>query len=341
MDAKTVLVTGGAGYIGSHTAIELLGAGHNVVVVDNFDNSSPRSVAALEKIAGRSVTMVQGDLVDPGVARKLFVDHPIDAVIHFAAYKAVGESVAQPLRYYRNNLDSTLNLLEAMGEAGCRRFVFSSSCTVYGNPEAVPITEDSPLAAVNPYGRTKLVNEEMLRDLFVAQPDWRISLLRYFNPVGAHPSGELGEDPRGVPQNLMPYLMQVGVGRLAKLQVYGDDYPTRDGTCIRDYIHVVDLALGHLAALASLDALGPGCRSHNLGTGTGTTVLEMVAAASAAVGHPLPYEIVARRPGDAMEVWADPTLANAELGWRATRTVADMCTDHWRWQSTHPNGFGD
>jgi UDP-glucose 4-epimerase len=336
-----VLVTGGAGYIGSHTAVELLGAGHDVVVVDNFANSSPRAIAAVEAIAGRAVTLVEGDLTDPGVPAKLFGEHAIDAVIHFAAYKAVGESVAYPLRYYRNNLDSTLNLLDAMADVGCRRFVFSSSCTVYGNPERVPITEDSPLRAVNPYGRTKLLNEELLRDLAVAQPDWHISLLRYFNPVGAHRSGDLGEDPRGVPQNLMPYLMQVAVGRRDKLEVYGSDYPTRDGTCVRDYIHVVDLALGHLAALDSLDRLGPGCRAHNLGTGHGTTVLEMVAAASAAVGRDLPYELAPRRAGDAGEVWADPSLAAGELRWRAERTVADMCADHWRWQSRHPHGFLD
>ncbi|MDH4147126.1 MAG: UDP-glucose 4-epimerase GalE [Acidimicrobiia bacterium] len=338
---RTILVTGGAGYIGSHTAVELLAAGHDVVIIDNFDNSSPAAVEAVRTISGRDVTLVEGDVGDSVVLDKVFANHPVDAVVHFAAHKAVGESVAVPLRYYRNNIAATAVLAEAMQRHGCRRLVFSSSCTVYGEPDRVPITEDFPLIAVNPYGRTKLVCEEMLRDVAAAEPDWHVSLLRYFNPVGAHPSGDLGEDPRGIPNNLMPYIMQVAVGRREMLSVFGGDYPTRDGTCIRDYIHVVDLARGHLAALDALDRHGPGCRAFNLGTGRGTTVLEMLAAASRAVGGPIPHEVVARRPGDAMEVYADPSAAQAELAWRAELDVDQMCVDHWRWQSKHPRGFVD
>jgi len=338
---STVLVTGGAGFIGSHTCVELLGAGHEVVVIDNFDNSSPKALDAVERLAGRQVTLFEGDAADRAALDVLFATHHIDAVIHFAALKAVGESVSDPLRYYRNNLGSTIALLGAMREAGCRNLVFSSSCTVYGNPDTVPIVESSPLEAVNPYGRTKLVSEEIMRDVSAAEAGWRIVLLRYFNPVGAHPSGELGEDPRGVPNNLMPYLMQVAVGRREKLSVFGGDYPTRDGTAIRDYIHVVDLAQGHVAALDVMAEFAPGCRPFNLGTGTGTTVLELIAAAAQEIGRPVPYEIVDRRAGDAVEVWADPTEANTVLRWRATRDVHDMCRDHWNWQSRHPYGFAD
>jgi UDP-glucose 4-epimerase len=337
----TVLVTGAAGFIGSHTCVELLAAGYEVVGIDNFDNSSPRAVDAVAAIAGRPMSFVAGDVSEPAALDGLFEGHRVDAVIHFAAYKAVGESVAQPLKYYRNNLGSTVALLDAMERHGVGRLVFSSSCTVYGEPDRVPITEDHPLRAVNPYGHTKLVSEEMMRDVAAARPELAVVLLRYFNPVGAHPSGELGEDPRGVPNNLMPYLMQVAVGRRDALSIFGGDYPTRDGTCVRDYIHVVDLAQGHLAALEAIDDLGGGCRAVNLGTGQGTTVLEMVAAASAAVGRDLPYRIVDRRPGDAVEVYADPTLARQLLGWKTTRTVDDMCADHWRWQSRHPYGFAD
>lgn len=338
--AETVLVTGGAGYIGSHTTVELLQAGHEVVVVDNLTNASPVALDAVARLAGRPVReLVVADVADAAALDDLFTRHHIDAVVHFAALKAVGESVAEPLRYYANNVGGLLGLLGAMGRHGVRRLVFSSSCTVYGEPAEVPITEDFPRRGVNPYGRTKLICEDVLRDLAAAEPGWRISLLRYFNPVGAHPSGELGEDPRGVPNNLMPYLMQVAVGRRERLAVFGGDYPTRDGTCVRDYLHVVDLAQGHLAALDALDGAGDGCRAYNLGTGTGTTVLELLAAASEAVGRPLPYEVVDRRPGDAVEVYADPSLAQSELGWKSTRSVAEMCRDHWRWQSAHPFGF--
>jgi UDP-glucose 4-epimerase len=336
----TILVTGGAGYIGSHTCIALLDAGHDVVVIDNFDNSSPQALDAVRRVTGRDLAVVAADVADADVLDTVFAGHPIDAVLHFAGLKAVGESVAEPLRYYRNNLGSTFALVDAMERHGVTRIVFSSSCTVYGEADRVPLTEDTPVDAKSPYGRTKLFIEQVLRDVCIARPTWHASVLRYFNPVGAHPSGELGEDPRGIPNNLMPFLMQVAVGRRPRLSVFGGDYPTRDGTCVRDYIHVMDLAEGHLAALAALDAEGPGWHVYNLGTGTGTTVLEIVAAASDAVGHPLPYEIVARRPGDVVEVYADPSRAQRILGWRATRSVHDMCRDHWRWQSTHPYGFG-
>ncbi|MEZ5266668.1 MAG: UDP-glucose 4-epimerase GalE [Acidimicrobiales bacterium] len=338
---STVLVTGGAGFIGSHTCVELLDAGYDVVAIDNFDNSSPKALDAVQALTGKAVTLVEGDVSDRAVLDAVFAAHPIEAVIHFAALKAVGESVADPLRYYRNNLGSTIALLSAMDAASCRKLVFSSSCTVYGEPEQVPISESSPLQAVNPYGRTKLTSEDIMRDVAASDPSWRIILLRYFNPVGAHPSGELGEDPRGVPNNIMPYLMQVAVGRRDKLSVFGGDYPTRDGTCIRDYIHVVDLAQGHLAALEVIDELPAGCLPLNLGTGTGTTVLELVAAAEQVIGRPVPHEIVDRRPGDAVEVWADPATANEVLRWKTTRDVVDMCRDHWNWQSKHPYGFGD
>jgi UDP-glucose 4-epimerase len=337
---RTVLVTGGAGYIGSHTCIELLDAGHDVVVVDNFVNSVPAALEAVRRVSGRDLETVVADVADRDALEAVFARHPIDAVVHFAGLKAVGESVAQPVRYYANNLGSTFTLVETMRRHGVGRLVFSSSCTVYGDSERVPLAEDAPLGAKSPYGRTKLFIEEILRDAAAADPGLHVSLLRYFNPVGAHPSGELGEDPRGVPNNLMPFLMQVAVGRRDRLRVFGGDYPTRDGTCVRDYIHVVDLAQGHVAALDVLDEQGPGCRAVNLGTGTGTTVLEIVAAASRAVGRDLPYEIVDRRPGDVVEVYADPSYAQESLRWKATRTVDDMCVDHWRWQSTHPWGFG-
>jgi UDP-glucose 4-epimerase len=335
----SVLVTGGAGYIGSHTCVELLAAGWDVVALDNFGNSSPRALDAVRALAGRDLVVAEADVTDAGGLDAVLDAHPVDAVVHFAAHKSVGESVADPLRYYANNVVGLLTLIEAMERHGVRRLVFSSSCTVYGEPDRVPVDESSPLRAANPYGRSKLICEDILRDLAASRPEWSISLLRYFNPVGAHPSGELGEDPRGVPSNLMPYLMQVAVGRRERLTVFGDDYPTRDGTCVRDYLHVVDLARGHLAALGAMGEGAAGCRAFNLGTGRGTTVLEIVAAASAAVGRPLPYEIRARRPGDAVEVYADPSLARTALGWEATRSVEDMCADHWRWQSRHPFGF--
>jgi UDP-glucose 4-epimerase len=338
---STILVTGGAGYIGSHTCIELLAAGHDVVVVDNFANSTPAALDAVRRVAGRDLAFVEGDVADPAVLDAAFGDHGVDAVIHFAGLKAVGESVAEPIRYYATNLGTTVALLEVMDRHGVRDLVFSSSCTVYGDPDRVPLTEDTPVGAASPYGRTKLFIEQLLADVAVARPEWSISVLRYFNPVGAHESGELGEDPRGIPNNLMPFLMQVAVGRRPHLSVFGGDYPTRDGTCIRDYIHVVDLAKGHLAALEALERQGPGWHVYNLGTGVGSTVLEVIAAASAAVGRDLPYQIVDRRPGDVVQVYADPARAEQVLGWRATRDLHAMCRDHWRWQSTHPWGFGE
>jgi UDP-glucose 4-epimerase len=338
--AQTILVTGGAGYIGSHTVVELLAQGTQVVVIDDFDNSSPAAVAAVERITGLPVALVQANIDDAAALDGIFGEHEIDAVIHFAGLKAVAESVEAPLRYYRRNVASSVTLLEAMDRHGVRDLVFSSSATVYGMPDVVPVRESAPLTTLNPYGRTKLIIEDMCRDLAASDPAWRIVLLRYFNPVGAHASGEIGEDPRGIPNNLMPFIMQVAVGRRAELSVYGDDYPTHDGTCIRDYIHVVDLAEGHLAALDRLENLGPGCHAVNLGTGRGTTVLEMVAAAGAAVGTPIPYKVVGRRPGDAAAVYADPTHAREVLRWEATRGIDDMCADHWRWQHTHPEGYG-
>jgi UDP-glucose 4-epimerase len=338
---RTVLVTGGAGYIGSHTCVALLDAGWSVVVVDNFANSSPEALARVRELAGGDLEHHDVDLLDePGLDRVL-ASRPVDAVVHFAGLKAVGESVAEPLRYYRNNVAGTVNLLAAMGRAGVRDLVFSSSCTVYGEASDPPIDETAPLAPFSPYGRTKFVIEEMLRDVAAAPGDpWRVLLLRYFNPCGAHPSGRIGEDPRGVPGNLMPFAMQVAVGRLPELTVFGDDYDTPDGTCIRDYIHVDDLAAGHLAALDALDRVD-GVEAVNLGTGVGTSVLEVVEAVSSAIGRPLPHRIGPRRPGDVTAVWADPTRAGRLLGWKATRSVAEMCADHWRWQQANPDGYGD
>jgi UDP-glucose 4-epimerase len=338
---STILVTGGAGYIGSHTCVALLDAGHDVVVVDDFVNSSPRALDAVRRVTGRDVVVVEADVADDGALDAAFAARRIDAVIHFAGLKAVGESVVEPVRYYRNNLGSTLELVDAMARHGVDRLVFSSSCTVYGQPDVVRLAEDTRLRPESPYGHTKLFIEQILRDVAVARPTWRVSVLRYFNPVGAHESGELGVDPRGIPNNLMPFLMQVAVGRRPQLNVYGGDYPTRDGTCVRDYIHVVDLAHGHLAALAALEAEAPGWRAYNLGTGVGSTVLEVIAAAREAVGHDLPYEIVGRRAGDVAEVYADPSRAERALGWKAERDLRAMCRDHWRWQSAHPWGFGD
>jgi UDP-glucose 4-epimerase len=337
--SRTVLVTGGAGYIGSHTAIELLNAGDDVVVIDNFDNSSPKAIDVVRELTGRDLTLVEGDLADRALTESVFASHSIDAVIHFAGLKAVGESVEKPLHYYRTNLGSTMTLLEVMDAHDVRNLVFSSSCTVYGDPDEVPIAESTPLQeAASPYGRTKLFIEDMLRDVCASNDTWRFSLLRYFNPVGAHESGRIGEDPSGIPNNLMPFVMQVAVGKRDKLTVFGNDYETRDGTNIRDYIHVVDLAQGHLAALNELES-GPGCRAFNLGTGTGSTVLEVIAAAEAAVGRPIAHEIGDRRPGDVVAVWADPSKATEVLGWTAKLTLDDMCRDHWRWQEMNPDGF--
>ncbi len=333
-----VLLTGGAGYIGSHTAVELLEAGHEVVVVDSLVNSHAEALRRVERITGRTVAFHKVDCVDAEALRRVFAEHRIDAVIHLAGLKAVGESVEQPLRYYRNNLDALLSLTEVMDEHGVRNLVFSSSATVYGDPERVPITEDSPLAATNPYGTTKLFAERILRDLTEADPRWHVVSLRYFNPIGAHPSGLIGEDPQGVPNNLFPYIAQVAAGRRERLDVFGDDYDTPDGTGVRDYLHVVDLAQGHLAAMDRI-ADTAGLRVYNLGTGEGTSVLEGLRAFERAVGGPIPYAVVDRRPGDIAVCFADASAAARDLGWKAVRTVDDACRDAWRWQSSNPGGF--
>jgi UDP-glucose 4-epimerase len=333
-----VLLTGGAGYIGSHTAVECLAAGHEVVVFDNLSNSSVKSLDRVAQIAGKSVTFVQGDIRERAGLRALFTRHAIDAVVHFAGLKAVGESVEKPLLYYDNNIAGSIALFEEMTAAGVKSVVFSSSATVYGDPATVPITEDFPLSATNPYGRSKLFIEEMLRDIALADAGWNIALLRYFNPVGAHESGLIGEDPRGIPNNLMPYVAQVAVGRRPQLSVFGGDYPTPDGTGVRDYIHVVDLARGHVAALNKLLKLG-GVQTWNLGTGRGVSVLDMVHAFEAASGKPVPYRIVARRAGDVAQCWADPSRAARDLGWRAEYDLPRMCADAWRWQQGNPDGY--
>jgi UDP-glucose 4-epimerase len=333
-----ILVTGGAGYIGSHTTVELLGQGHDVTIVDNLCNSKEEAVRRIGGIAGRKPAFHRADLLDRPALDRVFAGARFDAVMHFAALKAVGESSQKPLAYYHNNLTGTLVLLEAMRAHGVRRIVFSSSATVYGVPEAVPLREDAPTCATNPYGWTKWMMEQILRDQHAAEPGWSVALLRYFNPVGAHASGRIGEDPNDIPNNLMPFVAQVAVGRRPKLRVFGGDYPTRDGTGVRDYIHVVDLALGHLAALDHL-AGRTELVTVNLGTGRGYSVLEMVRAFEKASGRPVPYEIVARRPGDVAECYADPALAQRLLGWRAARGVDEMCADQWRWQSQNPRGY--
>jgi UDP-glucose 4-epimerase len=335
-----VLVTGGAGYIGSHTVVELLNADYDVVVVDNLDNSCEESLKRVEALCGRSVEFHKVDILHRDALTAVFATKPVDAVIHFAALKAVGESVAQPLRYYHNNVTGTLVLCEVMMDLGVKNLVFSSSATVYGDPHKVPITEDFPLSATNPYGHSKLMMEQVLTDVQAANPDWNVALLRYFNPVGAHESGTIGEDPNGIPNNLLPYIAQVAVGRLERLSFFGGDYPTRDGTGVRDYIHVVDLAVGHLNALDKLTEC-PGLVVYNLGTGAGNSVLEMVDAFEKASGKKVPYRIVDRRPGDIAECYADPSLAKQELGWTATRGVDEMCADTWLWQSNNPNGYKD
>ena len=337
-----ILVTGGAGYIGSHTLVEILAAGHDAVVVDNLSNSSAESVRRVAELTGRTADLRVVDLLDEPVLDAVFAEAPVDAVIHFAGLKAVGESVAEPLRYHHNNVGGTLSLLRVMQRHGVRTLVFSSSATVYGAPEQMPIREEFPLGAVNPYGRTKQHIEELLVDLANAGEEpadgWHIGLLRYFNPVGAHPSGRIGEDPHGIPNNLLPFIAQVAVGRRDKLTVFGDDYPTPDGTCIRDYIHVVDLARGHLAALDRLPE-HPGATAWNLGTGHGSSVMEVLRAFETAAGAPIPYEIGSRRPGDAPVSYSDPSRAQADLGWRAERTLDQMCADHWRWQAQNPHGY--
>ncbi len=335
----TILVTGGAGYIGSHTCLELLQAGYDVVVVDNLSNSKEEALKRVQKLTGKSLTFHQVDLLDEVALNAVFQSDAIDAVIHFAGLKAVGESVTEPLRYYHNNVAGTINLCRVMQRFGVKEMVFSSSCTVYGEPHTVPITEDFPLSApTSPYGRTKLMLEDIFRDLYRADPEWNIVLLRYFNPVGAHPSGQIGEDPNGVPNNLLPYITQVAVGKLAQLSVFGGDYPTPDGTGVRDYIHVVDLAIGHLKALEQLKA-SPGLLTYNLGTGQGYSVLEMIAAFEKVAAKKIPYRIVQRRPGDTAAVYADPGKAERELGWRAERGLAEMCADAWNWQLQNPNGY--
>ncbi len=335
-----ILVTGGAGFIGSHTCVELLNAGHDVVVVDNLCNSSEESLRRVARIAGKPLAFRKADIRDRAALDAAFKDEgPIDAVIHFAALKAVAESVRIPLTYYGNNITGTISLCEAMSAAGCKNLVFSSSATVYGDPATVPIREDFPTpGATNPYGWSKLMMEQVLRDVQQADPVWNIILLRYFNPIGAHPSGLIGEDPAGIPNNLLPYVAQVAIGRLPCLSVFGNDYPTRDGTGVRDYIHVVDLAIGHLKALDKL-SYNPGLAIYNLGTGSGTSVLEVVAAFEKASGRKVPYTFRPRRPGDVAECWADPSKAERELGWKAERDIHAMCADAWRWQSQNPNGF--
>jgi len=336
-----VLVSGGAGYIGSHTVVQLVAAGHDVVVVDSFANAKPAVMARIEALTGTPVELHSFDLTDRDKTEHLFAGESIDAVIHFAGLKAVGESVAKPLEYYENNLGTTFSLVRAMRRHGVRKLVFSSSATVYGDNAPVPMTEDLPTSATNPYGWTKVMQEQILRDVALADPSWRIALLRYFNPVGAHPSGTMGEDPQGVPNNLMPFIAQVAVGRRDRLSVFGDDYPTPDGTGVRDYIHVEDLAAGHIAALGRLGSTDEPVSTWNLGTGHGTSVLELLHAFERAVGHELPYEVVGRRPGDIAASYADPTRAHEELGWYAAKTVDDMCADTWRWQSENPHGYPD
>ncbi|MFC9087232.1 UDP-glucose 4-epimerase GalE [Nocardiopsis dassonvillei] len=333
-----ILLTGGAGYIGSHTAVELVARGHQVVVLDNLVNSSEEAVRRVERITGARIPFVRGDCAEQGVVERVLVEHGIEAVVHFAGLKAVGESVSQPLRYYRNNLDALLTLAETMDRVGVRDLVFSSSATVYGDPDTVPIAEGSALRVTNPYGATKLFGERILEDLAVSAPDWRITVLRYFNPVGAHPSGLIGEDPNDIPNNLFPYISKVAAGRLPELTVFGDDYDTADGTGVRDYLHVVDLARGHVAALDHL-ASQKGLRAFNLGTGRGTSVLEAIRAFEAACGHAIPFRVGPRRDGDIATCFADPGLANRELGWRAEHTVAEACADAWRWQSANPDGY--
>jgi len=321
------------GYIGSHTCVELMKAGHDVVVVDNLSNASAAVQQRVEHIAGRPVVFAQVDVRDRAGLEAVFGAHQVDALIHFAGLKAVGESVQQPLRYYDNNVNGSVILFETMAKFGVKTLVFSSSATVYGDPASVPILEDFPLSATNPYGRSKLMVEEILRDLSKAEPEWRIALLRYFNPVGAHESGLIGEEPNGIPNNLVPYIAQVANGQREKLSVYGGDWPTPDGTGLRDYIHVVDLAIGHVKTLAKL-AQGPGTVTYNLGTGRGNSVLEMVKAFEAASGKVIPFQVVARRPGDIAKCYADPAKARDELGWTAERDIAQMCADSWRYQTT-------
>ncbi len=338
MGSKKILVTGGAGYIGSHTCLVLLEAGYDVIVVDNLANSKKESLKRVQQITGRNLVFHELDLLDKGALNGVFEGASIDSVIHFAGLKAVGESVSMPLRYYHNNVTGTLHLCEVMREHGVREMVFSSSATVYGDPRTVPILENFPLGPTNPYGRSKLMVEKILRDIYASGEEWNIALLRYFNPVGAHPGGLIGEDPIGIPNNLFPYITQVAVGRREALSVFGADYPTADGTGVRDYIHVMDLADGHLKALEKLEA-GPGIVTYNLGTGVGYSVLDVVKAFENASGRSIPYNIVKRRPGDIAACYADASKARNEMGWSAKRNLDDMCIDAWRWQSQNPEGY--
>ncbi|MCF2612911.1 MULTISPECIES: UDP-glucose 4-epimerase GalE [Fusobacterium] len=335
-----VLVTGGAGYIGSHTVVELLNVGKEVVIVDDLSNSSEKVVDRIEEITGKRPKFYKVNILDEEEFEKIFEENKIDSIIHFAGFKAVGESVAKPLAYYTNNLVNTLIVLNTMKKYGVRNLVFSSSATVYGDPHTCPILENFPLSTTNPYGSTKLMIEDILRDITKADKELNVAILRYFNPVGAHESGRIGEEPNGIPNNLMPYITKVAIGKLEMLSVYGNDYPTHDGTGVRDYIHVVDLALGHLKALEKLET-NPGLVTYNLGTGKGYSVLDMVKAFGKACGHEIPYKIVERRPGDVAMCYADPTKAKNELGWEAKYDLDRMCADSWRWQSNNPNGYND
>lgn len=336
-----ILVTGGAGYIGSHTCVELLNEGYEVVIVDNLDNSNAKAVDRIEQITGKKVTFYEKDIRDKEAMNDIFGREKPECVIHFAGLKAVGESVQKPLEYYENNINGTLVMLDAMRKNGCKNIIFSSSATVYGDPAFVPITEECPKGKItNPYGRTKSMLEEILTDLNVSDPEWNVILLRYFNPIGAHKSGLIGEDPKGIPNNLLPYVAQVAVGKLKCLGVFGNDYDTPDGTGVRDYIHVVDLARGHVKAINKIKE-NPGVKIYNLGTGNGYSVLQVVKAFSKACGHDVPYEIKPRRAGDIATCYADPSLAKKELGWVAEYGIDEMCADSWRWQSMNPNGYKD
>ena len=337
-----ILVTGGAGYIGSHTVVELLNAGHEVAVVDNLSNASVKSLERVEEITGKKVSFYEVDIRDDVTLEEVFKNEQPEAVIHFAGLKAVGESVEIPLKYFDNNIGGTLTLLHVMKKAGCKNMVFSSSATVYGKPETVPIREDFPTSVTNPYGRTKLVIEDMLKDLHKSDPSWNVILLRYFNPIGAHESGRIGEDPSGIPNNLLPYIAKVAVGKLEKVSVFGNDYDTPDGTGVRDYIHVVDLAKGHIKAIEKIEKeKNVGCKTYNLGTGTGYSVLDIIEAFGKACGKEIPYVIAGRREGDVDTVYADPSLAKEELSWSAEYDLAKMCADTWRWQSQNPDGYGE
>lgn len=335
-----ILVTGGAGYIGSHTCVELLNAGYEIAVLDNLNNSCEKSLEAVKKLTGKDFPFYKVDLLDYDATEKVFAENKFDSVIHFAGLKAVGESTKIPIRYYHNNITGTLNLVDIMQKHGVYNLVFSSSATVYGMPKTVPITEDFPTSTTNPYGSTKLMIENILKDVYASNNKWSITLLRYFNPIGAHKSGTMGEDPKGIPNNLLPYVAQVAVGKLEYIHVFGNDYPTPDGTGVRDYIHVVDLALGHLAAIEKKSGC-PGVHTYNLGTGNGYSVLDVIKAFEKACEKELPYKIEERRPGDIAECYADPKKAREELGWTATREIAEMCEDSWRWQSNNPNGYNE